>query len=75
VVEGSDVQSAQNEPRPTQVSWDNDTFRGKREYGTGSILAGMSWRYDRTYLTEKGPFKGQHEPFGRPRLTSQSSAN
>jgi hypothetical protein len=28
--------------RPTQVSWDNDTFRGKREYGTGSILAGMS---------------------------------
>lgn len=28
--------------RPTQVSWDNDTFRGMREYGTGSALAAMS---------------------------------
>jgi hypothetical protein len=28
--------------RPTQGSWDNDTFREKREYGAESILAGIS---------------------------------
>ena len=59
--------------RHTQVSWDNDTFRGMREYGNESTLAGMSCRYDGTYLTEKRHFKEQHRSFGKLRLTSQSS--